>query len=215
MEEFEPFFSIFLCQSGLDYFGMAAGGSPYALKNIAEGFGLGAKQAMTVLKDFRAAEQERQKGMFEIERAQRLEVLGRNKEAEESYQKGQERHDKARDRRMAAVSTLTGKLASAEQTAAYKQVGMAQAAAQHKATEENRKMRQAEVERENRLRDIDRAVKSGPVFMQYQAKLKSGMPMDANEENQWAVRLANEQKAIERRVNASGNYGGIKFLGFE
>ena len=54
----------------------AAGASPHALKNIAEGFGTGLAGYKESLKEFKKAEQERTKALADIEQARRAEKRG-------------------------------------------------------------------------------------------------------------------------------------------
>jgi hypothetical protein len=61
-------------------FAAAAGQSPYALRNFAEGLGLTTKEMMAINKDFRKLESERQKLMREEQRLDRAEKLGIEKD---------------------------------------------------------------------------------------------------------------------------------------
>jgi len=61
-------------------FSAAAGQSPYALRNFAEGLGLTTKEMMSINKDFRKLEQERNKLMREEQRLDRAEKIGVEKD---------------------------------------------------------------------------------------------------------------------------------------
>lgn len=91
----------------------AAGGSPYALKNIAEGFGTGLAGYKESLKEFKKADKERQKAMADIEQARRAEARGDVDTAMSLREKSQDRMDKFNDRKAAGLAAITGSEISA------------------------------------------------------------------------------------------------------
>lgn len=91
----------------------AAGGSPYALKNIAEGFGTGLAGYKESLKEFKKADKERQKAMADIEQARRAEARGDVDAALALREKSQDRMDKFNDRKAAGLAAITGSEISA------------------------------------------------------------------------------------------------------
>lgn len=91
----------------------AAGGSPYALKNIAEGFGTGLAGYKESLKEFKKADKERQKAMADIEQARRAEARGDVDAALSLREKSQDRMDKFNDRKAAGLAAITGSEISA------------------------------------------------------------------------------------------------------
>lgn len=91
----------------------AAGASPYALKNIAEGFGTGLAGYKESLKEFKKADKERQKAMADIEQARRAEARGDVDTALSLREKGQDRMDKFNDRKAAGLAAITGSEISA------------------------------------------------------------------------------------------------------
>lgn len=86
----------------------AAGKSSNALQNIAEGFGTGLAGYKDALKEFKKAEQERDKAMADIERARRAEKRGDVDAALAFENKSQERLDRHNDRVAAGLASLTG-----------------------------------------------------------------------------------------------------------
>lgn len=105
-----------ITQAGL---AAAAGSSPHALKNIAEGFGTGLAGYKEALKEFKKAEQERTKAIAEIEQARRAEKRG-DVDAALAYEtKSKERLDKHNDRVSAGLAALAG----AEVTGQYSLAG--------------------------------------------------------------------------------------------
>lgn len=91
----------------------AAGASPYALKNIAEGFGTGLAGYKESLKAFKKADKERQKAMADIEQARRAEARGDVDTALSLREKSQDRMDKFNDRKAAGLAAITGSEISA------------------------------------------------------------------------------------------------------
>lgn len=91
----------------------AAGASPYALKNIAEGFGTGLAGYKESLKEFKKADKERQKAVADIEQARRAEARGDVDTALSLREKSQDRMDKFNDRKAAGLAAITGSEISA------------------------------------------------------------------------------------------------------
>jgi len=65
-----------LMAAAAGFFAMAGGTSPYALKNMADGFGVSVKNVMEAEKTYRASEKDRQTSLTAYKQAQRAEVLG-------------------------------------------------------------------------------------------------------------------------------------------
>lgn len=107
----------------------AAGGSPYALKNIAEGFGTGLAGYKESLKEFKKADKERQKAMADIEQARRAEARGDVDAALSLREKSQDRMDKFNDRKAAGLAAITGSEISAAASKYSTDVGAATARA--------------------------------------------------------------------------------------
>jgi hypothetical protein len=74
-------------------FATAAGSSPYALRNFAEGLGLTTKEMMSINKDFRKLEQERNKFMREEQRLNRAEKIGVEKDIRAARNRARDRRD--------------------------------------------------------------------------------------------------------------------------
>jgi hypothetical protein len=74
-------------------FAAAAGQSPYALRNFAEGLGLTTKEMMSVNKDFRKLENERNKLMREEQRLDRAEKIGVEKDILAARERATTRRD--------------------------------------------------------------------------------------------------------------------------
>lgn len=86
----------------------AAGSSTNALKNIAEGFGVGASGYKESLKEFKKAEKDRQKAMADIEQARRSEERGDVDAAYNLQDRAQTRMDNYNKGLMSAYASLTG-----------------------------------------------------------------------------------------------------------
>lgn len=94
----------------------AAGASPHALKNIAEGFGTGLAGYKESLKEFKQADKERRKAMAEVEQARRAEARGDVDTALSLREKSQDRMEKFQDRKAAGLAAITGSQISAAAT---------------------------------------------------------------------------------------------------
>ena len=103
----------------------AAGKSSNALQNIAEGFGTGLAGYKDALKEFKKAEQERDKAMADIERARRAEKRGDVDAALAFENKSQERLDRHNDRVAAGLASLTGSQISGEYSLAGQRIAAA------------------------------------------------------------------------------------------
>ena len=86
----------------------AAGSSPSALKNIADGFGTGLAGYKESLKEFKKADKERQKAMADIEQARRAEERGDTDAAISLREKSQDRMQTFNDRKAAGLAAITG-----------------------------------------------------------------------------------------------------------
>jgi hypothetical protein len=78
-------------------FAAAAGESPYALKNFAQGLGLTTKEFLSINKDFQAAEKERKKmelALRQQDRAERMGIEGKVLDARERASKAHTEYDK-------------------------------------------------------------------------------------------------------------------------
>lgn len=153
------------------FFAMGAGKSPYAMQNMAEGFGITTKQLGEAEKEYRKGEKARQDSIATLKQAQRAEVLGNQKEAANSYEKVQELQQKERDAKrksyehmgLLAVtqeSTLATKEASLANTKAMKEASMAQTAA----------LTGARAEETKRYHDAQRQARLDQLFVNAQAK---------------------------------------------
>ena len=86
----------------------AAGSSTNALKNIAEGFGVGASGYKESIKEFKKAEKDRQKAMADIAQARRAEERGDVDAAYAMQDRAQGRMDNYNKGLMSAYASLTG-----------------------------------------------------------------------------------------------------------
>jgi hypothetical protein len=114
-------------------FAAAAGESPYALKNFAQGLGLTAKEFMSINKDFQAAEKERKKmelALRQQDRAERMGIEGKALDARERASEARTKYDQflAGFQQKISETGINVKLAR-EQMAQRERLGMAQIAA--------------------------------------------------------------------------------------
>lgn len=86
----------------------ASGSSPYALKNIAEGMGVGLSSYKDSLAQFKKAEKERQKAMADIENARRSEARGDADKALAERDRADDRMDKFNGYAMQGIASLRG-----------------------------------------------------------------------------------------------------------
>jgi hypothetical protein len=86
----------------------AAGTSQHAIKNIAEGFGIGVDDAAKGLKELKQAEKERSKGLAAIEEARRAEKRGDTKDAMAAVEKQKEHQANYDMHYMQSQATLLG-----------------------------------------------------------------------------------------------------------
>jgi hypothetical protein len=115
-------------------FAAAAGSSPYALKNFGEGLGLTSKQLMEVNKDFRKAEQERQKVERETKNLQRAQIRADEGAVIAAGQRVEDRQDKYNTAIAAAQSNLNKIFSDIYGTESRERVGMAQVRATKEGT---------------------------------------------------------------------------------
>lgn len=88
------------------FLAVAAGKSPNALSNIAEGLGVGLKEYGDSLKEFKKAGKERQKQMADIENARRAEARGDVDKASSLYESAQDREQRRRASIDAGLASL-------------------------------------------------------------------------------------------------------------
>jgi hypothetical protein len=152
-------------------FAAAAGESPYALKNFAQGLGLTTKEFMSINKDFQAAEKERKKMELALRQQDRAERMGLRKEELAAGDRAQEARDK-KDEYLAGLRFKLGetklgvqlaqdKLNVERQKAAAAQAGVAESRATR---EENREAarRDALAQRYGReVNDLAKLIHSG------------------------------------------------------
>ena len=103
----------------------AAGKSQHALQNIAEGFGTGLAGYKDALKDFKKAEQDRERAMAEIEKARRAEKRGDVDAALAREEKSKEYLNRHQDRVAAGLASLAGQEISGQYSLAGHQVSAA------------------------------------------------------------------------------------------
>lgn len=153
-------------------FAAAAGQSPYALQNFAQGLGLTTKEMATINKDFRKAEDLRNKAIREERKADRLERMGID--------------DKARDIRsraekfnLDATKVDNDLKAHLAQTAAYKEANRLRAAeiagARKDAADARKDLQTQRLEEAARLREasIRQAIDKTPEMQGYGSTLQS------------------------------------------
>jgi len=124
-------------------FAAAAGESPYALKNFAQGLGLTTKEIAVVNKDFRKANDALKKAEREERKADRLEQMGLDDKAYQVRQNVEKFNLQAQKANQDFRYHIESTKAFREATASRERVGMAQVGA----TKENT----AEVARRNRI----------------------------------------------------------------
>ena len=107
------------------FFAIAGGNSQYALKNMAEGLGVGVKQLQASEKEYRVGEKARLESIATLKQAQRAEELGRIKEATASYEKYQELVQKHRDAKRKSAEHLLTTATQQEQIVATKEARLA------------------------------------------------------------------------------------------
>jgi hypothetical protein len=88
------------------FLAMAAGGSPYALQNVASGLGMAASDYEGVVKDFRKAAQERAKQFAEVDQLRRSEARGDVDASTKIYETIQDREANINAHRGAAVAGI-------------------------------------------------------------------------------------------------------------
>ena len=121
----------------------AAGKSQHALQNIAEGFGTGLAGYKDALKDFKKAEQERDRAMADIEKARRAEKRGDVDSAMAYEEKSKTRMDNHNHYKLSGLASLAGHEISGQYSLAGHQVS---AAASRESTQA---YRQAALEQRN------------------------------------------------------------------
>lgn len=104
------------------FFAAAAGQSPNAMQNFAQGLGLTAKEFTTINKDFQAAEQARKRMELALRQADRAERMGSEKEALAA----RDRAEGLRAKTAQSLADMGLKLESAQVLAKLKREGMAQ-----------------------------------------------------------------------------------------
>ena len=102
-KEKDQSFWMSVMQAGLS---AAAGSSPNALKNIADGMNVGLSSYKDSLKEFKKAEKERQKAMADIEQARRAEARGDADTAIKATERSEDRMDKFNGYAMQGIAAL-------------------------------------------------------------------------------------------------------------
>lgn len=104
-KEKQQAFWMSVMQAGLS---TAAGSSPYALKNIAEGMGVGLSSYKDSLAQFKKAEKERQKMLADIEQSRRAEARGDADAAIAARDRADDRMDRFNGYAMQGIASLRG-----------------------------------------------------------------------------------------------------------
>jgi len=210
-------------------FAAAAGQSPYALQNLAQGFGLTAKEMVTINKDFRKAEDLRNKAIREERKADRLERMGLEDKALDIRTRAEKFNldaTKANNDLQAHLAQTSAyrDLKKEEQRTRQMQIGSSEALRkdlqqERLAAQERDKILgvQAKIEKElepynTELGRLRMAQAQGATTMP--VKGKGDVPIDTLIQNMTAARQSARQK-LEKdyRIPAAG--GGAKFLGYE
>ena len=108
------------------FFSMAGGTSPYALKNMADGFGVTVKNVMEAEKSYRASEKDRQASLVAYKQAQRAEVLGLEDKKAASILEGKKFEERSKENLLKVGQHLG--------TTALQVKGLAQSKAEHEQT---------------------------------------------------------------------------------
>jgi hypothetical protein len=111
------------------FFAAGAGSSPYALKNFAEGAGVAVKELMVVNKDFRKAEDLRNKAIREERRADRLEQMQKFDAAAKARTRVEDTTRQAQQADAMYEAKLRGLATSQFAAESRERVGMAQVGA--------------------------------------------------------------------------------------
>ena len=127
-------------------FAAAAGQSPRALQNFAEGLGLTAKEFRVINKDFKAAETERRKMQIALQQQARAEELGLREKAVAAGDRADTARRAAQDRVDSMQTNLLGSqmglVVTGAQMEQQKRLTLAKIAAQQEATGEVRRARE-------------------------------------------------------------------------
>lgn len=107
-------------------FAAAAGQSPYALQNFAQGLGLTTKEMATINKDFRKAEDLRNKAIREERKADRLERMGMEEKAMQTRQMAEKYNLDVEKANQSLQAHLAQTKAYREATASRERTSMAQ-----------------------------------------------------------------------------------------
>jgi hypothetical protein len=152
-------------------FAAAAGESPYALKNFAQGLGLTTKEMATINKDFRKAEDARNKAIREERKADRMEQMG-NEDKAYQIRKNAEKYNLEVGK---ANQTLQAHLA---QTSVYRDVNMAriasEAATRGEMAETRKDAATARLEQTTRDREaaLRQKIDNSPIMQGYDDNLR-------------------------------------------
>jgi hypothetical protein len=210
-------------------FAAAAGESPYALKNFAQGLGLTTKEMATINKDFRAAETARNKAEREERRADRLEKMGMEDKAYQVRQNVDNYNLKAQTANQTLQAHLEQTAAYRDATASRERTSMAQIGetaglrrdmqTDRLAAQERDKILgvQAKIEKElepynTELAGLQMAKAKGATTMP--VKGKGDVPIDTLIQNMSAARQTARQK-LEKDYRIPAVSGGAKFIGYE
>ena len=97
------------------FFAMGAGGSRFAMQNMAEGLGIGTKQLQAAEKEYRVGEKARLDSIGVLKQAQRAEVLGNQKDAANSFEKYETLQEREKESKRRTLEHL-GLVAAQQET---------------------------------------------------------------------------------------------------
>jgi hypothetical protein len=203
-------------------FAAAAGESPYALKNFAQGLGLTTKEMMGINKEFRKAEDLRNKAMREERKADRLERMGLEDKAFAIRQNADRHNLEAQKANQKAQSDFT-------QTKVYEKVNtertaaeLAKASATNTQTAELRRQALASQDMQRRAAIMQKVEEQFPQVQAMRAKALRG---DLNPKEKEVLRRTEQAigDMVRKRIgelgmpaeNYAGSRGELKFLGYE
>jgi len=124
-----------LMAAAAGFFSMAGGTSPYALKNMADGFGVTVKNVTEAEKYYRESEKARKASLAALQQSRRAEVLGledKKDAADTKYQALQEKHQ---DKLLDVAKSLRIQGTASQTSLENKQLGLAQIGAYHASTQ--------------------------------------------------------------------------------
>ena len=117
------------------FFSMAGGTSPYALKNMADGFGVTVKNVTEAEKYYRESEKARKASLAALQQSRRAEVLGLEDKKDAADTKYQALIEKARGSKENVAKSLRIQATTQQATMATKELGMAEIGARNRYTD--------------------------------------------------------------------------------